>query len=424
LNLIPKRVAVALLAVLVVQLGLLYASRKASLPRSCAWLGGILLSLSYVGLYLVVNRLDPLDAVQTTRGVGRLGEIRGYLGPWFAEWYYLGDGERLKRAIELRSIVYDDLTPIEADIPIHDRLVILQAESLDNNVLGIKINGVEVTPFLNRLRERSMFYRVEAMHFNGCSSDADFAVLNAVSGSRQVNPYVIPGYPYENTTPQFLARCGFSTYSFHGNRGDFYNRRAAFEQMGFAEIAFQEEFETKYGRSVGRWGIQDHDVFSLSAQKLRSSTGRTCHFVISLTTHVPYRQLPDGENEIFPDPRTTPEHYINNMRYLDKCLRDYIVALGSGTTVMIYADHPTEEGNATFSPDRPGGREFVPCFIYDTDEDLSKLQKTRGQPVATDGTLNLVDVVNYLRAQIKRVHGSLSDVPDAPPAEQETADAR
>ncbi len=404
LNLFPKRVALALAAALAIQVMALYLSRKASLPRNCSRLAACVLSIAYLSLYLVANRLDPLEAIQTTRGVGRLGEIRGYIGPWFAEWYYLSDDERLKRAIELRDVVYDHLRPVEADIPIHNRLVILQAESLDHNVLGYAVNGVEVTPFLNRLRERSMFFRVRAMHFNGCSSDADFAALNAVSGSRQMNPYSIPGYPYENTTPQLLARCGFATYSFHGNSGEFYNRRSAFEKMGFAGIAFQEELENAYGRKAGRWGIYDNDVLAVSAQQLRSATAPTCHFIITLTTHVPYRQLPDHEREVFPQPRTTAENYINNMRYLDKCLRDYIVSLGNGTTIMIYADHPTEEGNATFMPDRSGGVEFIPCFIYDSDRDLSTWQRTRGKPIATDGSLNLVDVINYLRSQVMSAH--------------------
>jgi len=404
LDLFPKRVALMLVLALTTQWAALYISRKASLPRNCAWLAGGLCAIAYTGLYLFANFYDPLDAIQTTRGVGRLGEIRGYLGPWFAEWYYLRDDKVLQRALHLRQVRYDRLTPVEADIPIQKHLVILQAESLDYNVLGFKVDDVEVTPFLNRLRDRSMFYRVGAMHFNG-SSDADFAALNAVSGSRHENPYIIQGYPYENTTPQFLARCGFSTFSFHGMGGEFYSRRRAFEQMGFAGIYFQEELESAEGLRANRWGARDSDVLNLSAQKLRMATTPTCHFVITLTTHVPYKLLADHEKEIYPHPRTTVQNYLNNMRYLNNCLRDYIASLGSGTTVMIYADHPTEEGDGTFTPDRSGGREFIPCFIYDSDQNLGDLQKTRGQPIATDGTLNLVDMINYLRAQTMRNYG-------------------
>jgi hypothetical protein len=424
LNLFPQGAALALALALAAELTALFLARKASLPRNCAWLGGLVLSLAYVSLYLVANHLDPLDAIKTTRGVGRLGEIRGYLGPWFAEWYYLGDEQLLERALERRKISYNNLVPIEADIPIQKHLVILQAESLDFNILGFKVDGVEVTPFLNKLRDHSMFYRVTAMHFNG-SADADFAALNAVSPSTHENTYIIPGYPYENTTPQFLARCGYSTYSFHGNSGEFYSRRAAFEQMGFAGLVFREELENTYGLKADRWGVIDADVLSLSAQKLRMAETPTCHFIVTLTTHVPYLQLPENEKRIFPDAHTVVENYINNMRYLDNCVRDYFVSLGSGTTIMIYADHPTEEGDGTFTPSRYGELQLIPCFIYDSDHDLSKVQKTRGQPRASDGSLNLVDVINYLRAQVKRAHGHSAAPAGEPKANQEVPlDAR
>jgi len=148
--------------------------------------------------------------------------------------------------------------------------------------------------------------------------------------------------------------------------------------------------------------VKDAEVLAVSAQKMRTAESPTCHFVITLTTHVPYNQLPASEFQIFPRPRTIVENYLNNMRYLDNCLREYVTALGSGTTIVIYADHPTEEGDSGFSPDRAGGREFIPCFIYDSDEDLSKLQKTRKLAAARDGTLNLVDVINYVRHQVER----------------------
>jgi hypothetical protein len=128
-----------------------------------------------------------------------------------------------------------------------------------------------------------------------------------------------------------------------------------------------------------------------------------CHFLITLTTHTPYTILESSEFAVYPEPGSTLEYYINNMRYLDSCLRDYITSLGSGTTVVLYADHPTEEFSG-FECDRDVDRnmEFIPCFIYDTDRDLSKVQKTRHDPRASDGSWNLVDVANYLRAQIKR----------------------
>ncbi len=398
----PRGAAALLLAALAIKLSALVLSRKASLPRPCAWTVAAMVFAGYLALQAVVGFVDPLRYIQTTRGVGRLGHIRGYLGPWFAEWYYLRGDELLNEVLERRKISYDRLTPIEADIPLHKRLVIMQVESFDTNILDYKVGNVEVTPFLNQLRRESMYYRVRAMHWQG-SADADFAALNGAAGSARANTYSIEHVPYDDTTPQLLADCGYAVYSFHGNDGNFYQRRDAYEQMGFTEIYFRRELEEEFALPADRLGVQDHDVLRLSAQLLRNTTQPTCHFVITLTTHTPYTQLPPGAHEIYPAPRSTAEHYINNMRYFDNCLRDYVTALGRGATIMLYADHPSEDF-AGFDSDRDTSRglEFIPCMIFDTDRDLSRVQETRGDPISTDGSLNLVDVVNYLRAQVER----------------------
>jgi glucan phosphoethanolaminetransferase (alkaline phosphatase superfamily) len=405
LDMFPRGPAVVLLGSLSIKLSALVLSRRVSLPRASAWLAGAVLLMGYLGLSSVAVYLDPLDAILTTRGVGRLGYIRGYLGPWFAEWYYLRDDQLLQQALEVRKRVYDRITPLEADIPIHNRLVIIQAESLDTNILGFHAEGQEVTPFLNRLREESMFFRVQTTHVYA-SADADFTVLNGVRPSQHGNTYSLHGYPYQDTTPQILSDCGFETYVFHGNSGEFYNRREPYGKMGFAGLLFSEELVARYDLKADRWGIRDADVLRVSAQELRTAAKPTCHFVITLTTHTPYTLLDKSEMEIYPDPSSTVEHYVNNMRYLDSSLRDYITSLGRGTTVVIYADHPTEDFEG-FVCDREleVNKQFIPFFIYDTDQDLSQLQQTRDNPESTNGTWNLVDVANYLRGQIKRSRG-------------------
>jgi len=404
-ELFPRVATLALLAALAIKLSLLTLLRHtASLPRNCAWLCGITLMVAYLSFSAATNLVDPLSEVQTTRGVGRLGEIRGYMGPWLAEWYYLADNQVLTRALERRKVVYDRLSPLEANIPIHKKLVILQAESLDFNVLGHTVEGQEVTPFLNQLRYDSMFYRVRAMHYKG-SSDADFVALTGVAGSQHVNTYRIAGYPFgENTTPQLLTNCGYDVFSFHGYTGDFYARRRAYEKMGFTNFYFQEELESHFGLQVTKWGVYDREVLAMSSLELRNATRPTCHFIVTLTTHTPYTFLAPQDRQLFPKPRNHMQNYYNNMRFLDNCLRDYITSLGKGVTIMIYADHPIEEGDETMQPDRDrgGSREFIPCFIYDTDQDLSKVQQTRDSAFSRDGSLNLVDMISYLRLQIAR----------------------
>lgn len=419
LDMIPGGAALCLTGALVVKLGALALSGKENLPRPTAWLVAGLLLLNYVGLYAVTLRLDPLNAILMTRGVGRLGHIRGYLGPWFAEWYYLADDEILRKAVELRKDVDDRISPLEADIPIHRKFAIVQAESMDTNIFDHKVDGVEVTPFLNALRRKSMYFRVEALH-SRASSEADFAMLNGVRGSIHENTYAIHGYPYENTTPQMLAKCGFETYFYHGFTGEFYVRRQAFEKMGFAGLRFQEELEADYGLREGQFGILDAEVLGASARDFRLADKPTCHFIITLTTHTPYVQVPVSEWEIYPHPRTPGEHYLNNMRYLDNCLRKYITSLGPDTTVLLYADHPTEDLDGfVCDRDLQTSKQYVPCLIYDSEQDLSKVQKTRDDPRSTDGTWNQLDVISYVRKQIKRMEHSAAGEADEP-AQQES----
>jgi hypothetical protein len=391
-------------SLMLVRIALVLTSPGPGVGRETLWTIGGLAALGYVGLLFLASWIDPLNKILTTRGIGRLGMIRGYFVTWLAEFFYLGKRQVLETAIGQRRITSDMLSPVEASIPIRRQLVIIQAESLDFNVLGDRRDGQEVTPFLNRIRERSMFFRIAAARYIG-SADADFVMLNGVMPSPHIITYNIPGYLYHNTLPQFLAQFGYRTSVFHGNTGNFYNHRAAFEKMGFAEIHFEEEMVEREQLPQIAWGIEDKQVLDYSARLLHQATGNVCHFIITLTTHTPYTFLGNREREIYSSPQSIAQHYLNNMRYLDNRLRDYIGSLASAT-VVIYSDHPADQAVAPeFTPDCRGGCEFVPCLIYDTHSDLAAIQRTRDQPLADDGSLTLLDICTYLRNQIAASNG-------------------
>ena len=362
-------------------------------------------TVAAVGLLALLaagNYIDPPSGIRGSRGFGRMGMIRGYFSTWLAEMYYCGGRDTLAHAIAQRQIVHDRLTPRETPIPIRDRIVIIQAESLDFNALGLTANGREVTPFLNRLRESSLFYRLAGARFVG-SADVDFTLLAGVMPSTRIINYKIPNYPYDDALPALLAQYGFQTDLYHGNAGRFYDRRLAFGRMGFHKLLFQEELVREPGVVADRWGIDDRQVLRLSSEHLAAAPGRICHVIITMTTHTPYTYLSSDDCEIYPQPRSMGQHFVNNMRFLDHRLREYVESLASPTTVMIYGDHaadPALIGSADFSPHWPGGREFIPCFIYDTQSELGQLQRTREGGVALDGSLTLLDISSYLRAQV------------------------
>ena len=209
-----------------------------------------------------------------------------------------------------------------------------------------------------------MYFRVKVFHFQG-SCDSDFTMLEGVAATPRVNAYSMPGYPFKDSLPQILKEHGYHAIALHGNHSDFYKRGWAFHQMGFERLLFQEVLEHDFGLRVTNFGVTDQEVLNLSSHLMREIHDPTCHFIITLTSHTPYEFVVPTDDSPCPDPANIAERYFNHMRYLDDCLRDYVMSLPKHTTVVIYGDHSAGASVATadFSPDRVGNAEYVPCFI-------------------------------------------------------------
>jgi Sulfatase len=390
-------------AALVVKLALLLTTPTTALDPTTRWTVVLLAVGGFAGLTAMASYVDPLKGICGSRGLGRIGMMRGYFFTWLGEIYYCGGHDILEHAIRQSRIIQDRLTPIEANIPIRDHLVFIQTESLDFNALGFEVEGSEVTPFLNRLRETALFYRLAGARYMG-SADVDFTMLAGAMPSTRVINFKIPGFPYVNALPNFLARHGFHTAMFHGNTGSFYNRQPTLARMGFSEIFFKEDLMRRADLAVNPWGIDDRDVLRISAEQLRLGGTRVCHFIVTMTTHTPYTYVSPEDWQVFPKPRSMAQHFLNNMRYIDNRLREY-AELVRGATIVIYGDHAADPALAEsreFKSHWQDGREFIPCFIFDSTCNLGELQQTRVSGTATDGSLTLLDVSGYLRAQVAR----------------------
>jgi phosphoglycerol transferase MdoB-like AlkP superfamily enzyme len=282
-------------------------------------------------------------------------------------------------------------------LPVSDRIVVLQLESVGTSAIENVYRGEPVMPFLHNLKEQSMFYRIVAFHRNG-SCDMDYAATTGAEPYPGVVPYRLPGMEYTNSVPDFMNRHGYQTYLFHGNTGLFYERGPVMAQLGFEHIFFKEQLTPQHLPS-SPMGVRDANILDcvLKAVQLEN---RIYAFCITLDTHAPYLQLSPSEIEIFSYPQNPAERYLNSLRYLDHCLRDFVDRLPEGTTVVLYGDHTASMRTELINSDIVDGKEYVGCLIYQKGRDLSALQQTRGLPIATNGELNLLDVMNYLRHSI------------------------
>lgn len=413
LALVPKWPAIVLSAVLVAKLGLLATARRPRFSGRFSFGMGCVFAMVFCGMHFAVNQLDPVKFPELLqrREVAYFCMSRGYTVPWLMEWMYLGNEEVLKSALADRMQSSDRLTPVEAPLSVGNRLVFIQVESMGFNVMGAVVNGKQVTPFLNQLKDQAFFYRVTAPTYNG-SADADFSMLTATQPSKNTINYNIPGYPFDNALPRFLAKFDYRSTALMGDRGNFYNRRLAYEKMRFTQTLFAEEIVAKYAGRIESFGIRDSDLLPISSLLLRKSTDKVCHFVVTVSSHGPFNTVRDSEKEIFPNSKDMNENYFNSIRYVDNTLRSYIVSLPTNTTVVIYGDHTSPGSYEGYTRDRSGQNHRVPCLIYNVGRDIGNLQRTRGQDIATSGELTLTDISNYLRAQVAQSQESAPNAQD------------
>ncbi len=303
----------------------------------------------------------------------------------------------VKELAELQKVSPDRLAETEEPWPVSDRIALVQLESVGWNALNCRMNGQEVTPYMNRLARASRLLRLRAYHNIG-TADMDYAAMSCGTPSPNLISYFVPEIDYSGALPRFMQEHGFRTVSLHGATGEFYNRRSNFERMGFDEIHFREEFR---GQPVAQsyWGVRDQELFRVSAEKMRKASGPEFHFIITLDSHGPFNLIQEKEKEVFPGSGVWQENYFNSLRVLDHVIEEYVESLPAGTLVIFYGDHTAGVHYGDFHPSREGDNEYVPCLVHACKVDPAWRSESSGGP-ALPADLRILDVVNFLKSQI------------------------
>ncbi len=323
----------------------------------------------------------------------------GYLISWSHKTYLRADSQKFLEKAKAEFTDYSDQTILRMDDPkrISSPLVIVQVESLGFEMLDHRVALGEVVPFINRLKEQSLLYRIRAYHNYG-SGGMDFTCLSGGRPSSYIMNYELTGFEYTNSFPLFLKKHGYRTGAYHGNTGDFYDRRTAFQKMKFDRLGFKEDLNPLH-MTNSYWGIRDRDILMRVAAEVTGATGRYFAFVITLDSHMPFDLIRPEEALLFPGAIDMTERYINSIHWVDRMLEQFYQALPVGTTLLIYGDHTAKskiEGMQT-APDLTG--EYVPAILHRKGEDWSPTQRKRAWSRQTD-SLTLLDVMAYVRAGI------------------------
>ena len=293
-------------------------------------------------------------------------------------------------------------------------VITIHAESLQAFTIGLSFNGQEVTPNLNKLVSKGMYFNnFYAQVGVGTSSDSEFtyatSLLPANNGTVFVN-YFNNKYA---TIQKMMHDEGYYVFSMHGNVGDFWNRDTMHINMGYDKFYSRSSFviDEEYGL-----GLSDESFFRQVVPMIKDiSTSLNKPYygtLITLTNHTPWRDTElfsdydltmtteiDGE-EVVRDylEGTMMGNYIKSVNYMDKAIGQFISDMNDeglldNTVIVIYGDHDARLGKKQFNymynydpvndrlltEDDPGYKEFndygyelskkVPYIIWTKDMD-------------------------------------------------------
>ena len=223
-------------------------------------------------------------------------------------------------------------------------LVILQVEAMQKWVIGAHDAGQELTPFLNRLRDRAWFFdHLYDETGDSSTADAEYMVLNSqfpipqgsVAFRRDENHFV--------TLLHSFKEAGYTTFAGHAYAAGMWNRAILYPRYGFDQTAFRDELGD--GPKLG-WGIGDKLFFQRVEPRLEHLQTPFVSLLITLTSHGPYQYVPPAERKLNIGPIDGSDFggYLHSMRYNDEAIEQLFSQLEksgllANTTLVIYGDH-------------------------------------------------------------------------------------
>ncbi|MRN54172.1 LTA synthase family protein [Paenibacillus monticola] len=227
-------------------------------------------------------------------------------------------------------------------------LIILQMEAFQNFLLGLKIDGQEITPNLNRLLgDNSLYFpNFYQMVGQGNTSDAEFVVNTSFyipPRGAATTSYVDRVLP---SLPRLLQENGYQTATFHTNDVKFWNRSELYSSLGWEHYYDHDFFGDE---DTFFFGASDEVLYRKTADKLKDMSAGGQPFyaqVISMSAHHPFT-IPEEKFRMKMPERyegTFVGDYIRAQNYADVAFGQFVEELKANglwdnSVIMIYGDH-------------------------------------------------------------------------------------
>lgn len=254
-------------------------------------------------------------------------------------------------------------------------IIKIHLESFQTFLINKKVNGKEVTPFLNKLSSGNQDFTYFPNFFHqtgqGKTSDSEFTMDNSLYGLPQGSAYSLKGDNTYQSLPAILdQKQGYTSNVMHGDYKTFWNRDQVYKHFGIDNF-YDATYYDMSDDNIVNLGLKDKPFFKASADYQSKMKKPFYSHLITLTNHYPFTL--DEEDASIDKPNTgdsTVDGYIQTAHYLDQALEEYITdlkkkGLYDNSVIMIYGDHYGISENHNNAMEKLLGEKIAPAKFTD-----------------------------------------------------------
>ncbi len=223
-------------------------------------------------------------------------------------------------------------------------LIVIQVESLESFIVGKEINGQKITPVMDELISKGLYFpNIYEQVNEGTSSDSDLMINTSMFPLRRGSTFFrYPSTEY-NSLPNLLEEMNYDTIAIHPDKGSFWNYVNGLKGIGFNE--FIDYYSFNIDEEIGL-GISDESYFRQVVPMLKNLKEPFYAFTVTLTSHGPF-DLPKEKRVLNLDSELDKSElggYFESIKYTDAQIGEFLKQLDKeglldDTVVVIEGDH-------------------------------------------------------------------------------------
>lgn len=239
-------------------------------------------------------------------------------------------------------------------------LIMVQLESVQENVIGLKLNGKSITPNLDHLRDQSLSFPTFFQQTGrGNTIDAEWTVnTSTFPGIHELNSNRFANREVPSL-PKLLKKNDYVTNTFHTNHAKFYNRKRVYKALGFDQFYDQQYFGNKEVIGIA---ASDRVLYTKTVPVLKKLDKQNKKFyahIIALSSHHPFKIPSDHKPLVLPKELEGTQFgdYIQAVHYADKEVGFLIEelkreGLWDKSLFVVYGDHHIIDTNALLNHEK------------------------------------------------------------------------